>query len=110
MPSSAERVPPAPIPFLCPSSRKKCDGRHIDPVTEVTSAFVTRDTPLGGPWGEDATVRVALRGQELEREVNQVAEKKITPKKATKSTAKRSSGEAATRVTKRKARRARKAR
>ena len=48
-------------------------------------------------------------GQELESEVDRVAEKKITPKKATKSTAKRSSGEAATRVTKRKAKRLRKA-
>jgi len=44
-----------------------------------------------------------------EGEVNQVAEKKITPKKATKSTAKRASTEAATRVTKRKQKRMRKA-
>ena len=101
------RVPPDPIRFPCPSSTKKCDGRHILPVTEVTSALVTRDTPLGCRWADDAGVRVALRGQELEGEVNQVAEKKITPKKATKSTAKRSSGEAATRVTKRKAKRLR---
>jgi hypothetical protein len=40
--------------------------------------------------------------------VNQVAEKKITPKKATKSVAKRSSAEPATRVTKKKQRRMRK--
>ncbi|MEX2406049.1 MAG: hypothetical protein WD834_01820 [Actinomycetota bacterium] len=38
-----------------------------------------------------------------------MAEKRITPKKATKSPAKRSLGEAATRVTKRKAKRLRKA-
>ena len=79
-------------------------------MTEVTSALVTCDTPLRSAWADDAYVWLwALRGREREGEVNQVAEKKITPKKATKSTAKKSSGEAATRVTKRKAKRLRKA-
>lgn len=50
-----------------------------------------------------------LRGRDRKGEVNQVAEKKITPKKATKSTAKKASTEAATRVTKRKQKRMRKA-
>jgi hypothetical protein len=52
---------------------------------------------------------LAREGRDREREVNQVAEKKITPKKATKSTAKKASTEAATRVTKRKQKRMRKA-
>jgi hypothetical protein len=78
-------------------------------VTEVTSALVTRDTLSEVPAVDDVRVWLwALWGREREGEVNQVAEKKITPKKATKSTAKRASTEAATRVTKRRARRLRK--
>jgi hypothetical protein len=80
-------------------------------VTEVTSALVTRDTPPRGPRGGRYACEVVkpFGVREREREVNQVAEKKITPKKATKSTAKRASTEAATRVTKRKQKRMRKA-
>ena len=83
-------------------------------MTEVTCGLVTRDTPLPGPGDARCPrVVVALMGQEMVKsakgEVNQVAEKKITPKKATKSTAKKASTEAATRVTKRKQKRMRKA-
>ena len=108
-----ERALPGRTPFRCPSSTKKCDGRHIVSVTEVTPALVTRDTPLRGPRGDDVRVwswALVLGSEDREREgeVNQVAEKRITPKKATKSPAKRSLGEAATRVTKRKMKKMRK--
>ena len=66
-------------------------------MTDVTGALVTRDTPDGYAAAEDSAIGHAL--ETLIGEVNQVAEKKITPKAASKTASKKSTG-AATRVTK----------
>jgi hypothetical protein len=74
------------------------DRRHIDLVLGV--AGCASSVPGEAPSAE---------GLDLPGGGDEVADKKITPKVATKSTAKTSKTEPATRVTKRKQKRARKA-
>jgi hypothetical protein len=88
---------PARIRFPSLTSTSKCDGRHYDRVTNVTGALVIRGTPDGYTAADDSAIGYAF--EDLIREVNGVADKKVTPKAATKSASKKSTG-AATRVTK----------
>jgi hypothetical protein len=82
-------------------------------VTDVTHGRVTADTSISCSASQDAPrtflVKPSAGGPDLPGGGDEVADKKITPKVATKSTAKTSKTEPATRVTKRKQKRARKA-
>ena len=82
-------------------------------MTDVTPAWVTGDTSISCSTSQDAPraflVKPLSDGAGSPGGGDEVADKKITPKVATKSTAKTSKTEPATRVTKRKQKRARKA-
>jgi hypothetical protein len=88
---------PAPIRFPWLTSTSKCDGRHYDRVTNVTDGLVIRGTPDASAAADDSAIGYAF--DDLFGEVNGVADKKVTPKAATKTASKKSTG-AATRVTK----------
>jgi hypothetical protein len=83
-------------------------------VTDVTPGWVTADTSISCSVSQDAPRAFLVKAPSDRRGWisgggDEVADKKITPKVATKSTAKTSKTEPATRVTKRKQKRARKA-
>ena len=81
-------------------------------MTDVTHGSVTADTSISCSASQDATraflVKPPQRRGWISGGGDEVADKKITPKVATKSTAKTSKTEPATRVTKKKQKRARK--
>jgi hypothetical protein len=82
-------------------------------VTDVTHGWVTADTSISCSTSQDAPRAFLVKppligGAGSPGGGEEVADKKITPKVATKSTAKTSKTEPATRVTKKKQKRARK--
>lgn len=95
-------APRDPIPSPSPSSIRKCDARHSQVVTGVTGDCVTRSTVPLASWTDDehgSDIRCPEPvGPEGNWEVNQMAEKKITPKAA--SSAKTSGTDTAARVEK----------
>lgn len=83
-------------------------------MTDVTPGWVTADTSISCSASQDAPRAFLVEPPLIEGAGSpgggdEVADKKITPKVATKSTTKTSKTEPATRVTKKKQKRARKA-